>query len=86
IYRGSHILLRCFRKTTPPDELISLCCSLAAWYSKARFSQNVPVDYTQIRYVRKPRKSPPGFVVYTEHRTVFADPRDLRSVREELKQ
>ena len=85
IYRGSHILLRCFRKTTPSDDLISLCCSLAAWYSKARFSVNVPVDYTQVRFVRKPRKSPPGFVTYTEHKTVFADPRDLRSVRLELK-
>ncbi|MCB5284928.1 MAG: NFACT RNA binding domain-containing protein [Candidatus Cloacimonetes bacterium] len=85
IYRGSHILLRCFRKTAPGDELINICCSLAAWYSKARFSLNVPVDYTQVRFVRKPRKSPPGFVTYTEHKTVFADPRDLRSLREELK-
>ncbi|MFA6721551.1 MAG: NFACT RNA binding domain-containing protein [Candidatus Cloacimonadaceae bacterium] len=85
IYRGSHILLRCFRKTAPVEELIGICCSLAAWYSKARFSTNVPVDYTQIRYVRKPRKSPPGFVTYSQHKTVFAQPRDLRSLRGQLK-
>ncbi len=85
VYRGSHILLRCFRKTAPSDDLIGICCSLAAWYSKARFSINVPVDYTQVRFLRKPRKSPPGFVTYTDHKTVFADPKDLRSVREELK-
>ncbi len=84
VYRGSHILLRCFRKTVPKDELIALCCSLAAWYSKARFSLNVPVDYTQVRFLRKPRSSPPGFVTYSQHKTVFANPRDLRSVREEL--
>ena len=85
VYRGSHILLRCFRKTSPGDELVGLCCSLAAWYSKARFSSNVPVDYTQVRFLRKPRRSPPGFITYTEHKTVFAEPRDLRSVRGELK-
>ncbi|HOZ01799.1 MAG TPA: NFACT RNA binding domain-containing protein [Candidatus Syntrophosphaera sp.] len=85
IYRGSHILLRCFRKTDPSPELLNLCCSLAAWYSKARFSINVPVDYTQVRYVRKPRKSAPGFVTYTSHHTVFAEPKDLRTVRSELK-
>ncbi|MBW6514062.1 MAG: DUF814 domain-containing protein [Candidatus Syntrophosphaera sp.] len=85
IYHGSHILLRCFKKTAPGPDLIKICCSLAAWYSKARFSQNVPVDYTQARHVRKPRKSAPGFVTYTNHHTVFADPKDLRAVREELK-
>lgn len=84
IYHGSHILLRCFRKTAPDEALIGICCSLAAWYSKARFSQNVPVDYTQLRFVRKPHKSAPGFVTYTSHRTVFAEPKDLRTVRAEL--
>lgn len=84
IFRGSHILLRCFRKSSPDIELIRVCCALAAWYSKARFSQNVPVDYTQIRYVRKPRKSPPGYVIYTDQKTVYVDPMDLRSVRRRL--
>jgi predicted ribosome quality control (RQC) complex YloA/Tae2 family protein len=84
IYHGSHIILRCFTKKEPEFKLINACCSLAAWYSKARFSQNVPVDFTQVRYVRKPRKSAPGFVTYTNHNTVFADPKDLRAVREEL--
>lgn len=85
IYHGAHVLLRCFKKTDPDAHLIELCCSLAAWYSKAKFSANVPVDYTQIRFVRKPRKSAPGLVTYTNHNTVFATPKDLRSVRAELK-
>lgn len=84
IYHGAHVLLRCFRKTSPDERLIRLCCSLAAWYSKAKFSANVPVDYTQIRYVRKPRHAAPGYVTYTTHQTVFSAPLDLRAVRAEL--
>jgi predicted ribosome quality control (RQC) complex YloA/Tae2 family protein len=84
IYHGAHVLLRCLSKKDPGPGLAEACCSLAAWYSKAKFSQNVPVDYTQARYLRKPRRSAPGFVTYTNHQTCFAAPRDLRSVREEL--
>jgi len=84
LYHGSHILLRCLQKTNPPEELIQICCSLAAWYSKARFAQNVPVDYTQVRYVRKPHKSKPGFVTYTNHKTAFVQPMDLRTAKKEL--
>ncbi len=84
IYHGGHIVLRCLTKKDPDDDLVRLCCSLAAWYSKARFSANVPVDYTQIRFVRKPRRSAPGFVTYTTHHTVFADPIDLRAAKARL--
>ena len=84
IYHGAHVLLRCLKKIDPDDTLIDCCASLAAWYSKAMFSTNVPVDYTQIRFVRKPRKSAPGFVTYTNHHSVYASPRDIRSVREQL--
>lgn len=84
IYHGAHVLLRCLRKKNPDDQLIELCASLAAWYSKAKFSTNVPVDYTQIRYVRKPRKSAPGYVTYTNFQSVYASPMDLRTVREKL--
>ncbi len=84
IYHGAHVLLRCFKKQTPPPELIELCCALAAGYSKAKNSLNVPVDYTQLRYVRKPRKSAPGFVTYTNHHSVYASPLDIRKARELL--
>ena len=84
IYHGSHVLLRCLTKKDPSPELIRLCCSLAAWNSKAKFSSNVPVDYTQIRYVRKPRKSAPGYVIYSNHHTVYAEPIDLRAVKQVL--
>ena len=84
IYHGAHVLLRCFKKQTPTPDLIELCCNLAAGYSKAKNSANVPVDYTQIRYVRKPRKSAPGFVTYTNHHSVYATPIDLRKARDIL--
>lgn len=84
IYHGAHVLLRCLRKKDPDDRLIEICASLAAWYSKAKFSTNVPVDYTQIRFVRKPRKSAPGFVTYTNFKSVYASPMDIRAVREKL--
>lgn len=84
IYRGAHVLLRNYKKQEPQPDLIAVCASLAAWYSTAKFSTNVPVDYTQIRYVRKPRGSAPGFVTYTNYRTFFAEPKDLRRIRTEL--
>ncbi|MCB5279108.1 MAG: NFACT RNA binding domain-containing protein [Candidatus Cloacimonetes bacterium] len=84
IYRGAHVLLRNYHKQEPPPSLIQICCALAAWYSQAKFSINVPVDYTQIRFVRKPKGSAAGFVTYTNYKTIFANPKDIRSIKEEL--
>lgn len=84
VFRGAHVLLRCYRKTEPPEELKRICCSLAAWFSKARFSTNVPIDYTQVRFLRKPRGSAPGFVTYTNQQTAYVDPLDPRQAREIL--
>jgi predicted ribosome quality control (RQC) complex YloA/Tae2 family protein len=86
IYRGAHVLLRNLKKQNINNELIELCCSLAAWYSQAKFSVNVPVDYTQIRYVRKPKGSAAGFVTYSNYKSVFATPKDLRQIKRELNQ
>ncbi len=82
IYHGSHILLRNYHKKEPPHILIELCCSLAAGFSKAKSSENVPVDYTQLRFVRKPRKSAPGFVTYSNQKTVFVNPIDVSAAKE----
>ncbi len=84
VFRGAHVLLRCHQKTDPPEELKRICCSLAAWFSKARFSTNVPIDYTQVRFLRKPRGSAPGFVTYTNQQTAYVDPLDPRQAREIL--
>lgn len=84
IFRGAHVLLRCFQKTNPSDELKTICCRLAAWFSKARFSTNIPVDYTQVRYLRKPRHTAAGFITYSDYQTAFVDPLEPRQAREEL--
>jgi len=42
------------------------------------------VDYTQIRHVRKPRGSAPGYVIYTNQKTLYVDPLSLRDARMEI--
>ena len=47
---------------------------LSAYFSKARESSSVPVDYTEIRQVKKPNGAKPGFVIYFEQKTLFVTP------------
>lgn len=56
------------------DSILYKCASIAAYYSKARMSQNVPVDYTLIKYVKKPNGAKPGMVIYTNNKTIYANP------------
>lgn len=51
---------------------------LAAYYSQARESSQVPVDTTLIRYVRKPNGAKPGFVIYDKQKTIFITPDEQR--------
>lgn len=68
---GSHVVIH----DVEPDEASILeAANLAAYYSKARESSSVPVDYTEIRHVKKPNGSKPGFVIYFEQKTVFVTP------------
>ncbi len=78
IFHGAHIILRNYNKLEITPWLINLCSRLAAYFSKAKNSENVPVDYTLIKYVTKPHSSPPGYVVYKNHRTLYANPLSLR--------
>lgn len=52
-----------------------MAASAAAYYSKARDSANVPVDYTLIKYVKKPSGGKPGAAIYTDYRTIFVHPK-----------
>jgi len=79
IYHGSHVVVKNDEKRDSlPKKIISFAASTAAHFSKAKHSKKVPVDYTKIKYVRKPRKSTPGFVVYDHQKTVFVEPHDPR--------
>jgi predicted ribosome quality control (RQC) complex YloA/Tae2 family protein len=71
-YPGSHVLVRSGgRDLDLPDILYA--ARLAAAHSRARGSGNVPVDYTRIKHVWKPRGAPAGQVHYTDQKTVFVD-------------
>lgn len=70
---GSHVILR-IHNEKPSQEIINKVASIAAKYSKAKFSSNVPVDYTYVKYVKKPNKAKPGMVIYTYEQTVNVQP------------
>ena len=58
-----------------PDNTVTQAAQLAAYYSQACQGQNVPVDVTPVKQVKKPNGAKPGKVVYYTYRTVIADPR-----------
>ena len=71
---GSHVILFTDGKI-PTEKSIFESASLAAYHSKARGSENVPVDYTQVRHVKKPNGAKPGMVIFTDNRTVYVNPK-----------
>lgn len=70
---GSHVIIRTGGQT-PPDETILFAAGVAAAYSRAKNSSQVPVDYTLARYVKKPAGAKPGMVIFTNNRTVYVKP------------
>ena len=70
---GSHVIVRSSKVS---DETLKLAAELAAHFSKARDSSKVPVDYVQCKFVKKPSGAKPGFVVFTNQRTLYVTPRD----------
>lgn len=71
---GSHvILIRDGKQVT--ESAILTAASFAAYYSKGRLSENVPVDYTEVRFVKKPAGAKPGKVIFTDQKTVYVTPR-----------
>ncbi len=70
---GSHVVVFCGGGEVS-DETIEFAATLAAKNSKAASSSNVAVDYTPIKYVKKPNGAKPGMVIYTTNKTVFVTP------------
>lgn len=68
---GSHVIIA---HTNPNDKLIEIAGKLAAFYSKASTSSNVPVDYTKIKNVKKMPHAKPGMVTYTSQNTIYITP------------
>lgn len=69
---GSHAVIK---STSVPQDTINKVAAYVAHYSKASMSANVPIDYTLVKYVKKPSGAAPGKVIYTRQQTVNVTPR-----------
>ena len=72
---GSHVIL-CTGGMEVDDDTIVEAAKIAAWYSQARTSGNIPVDYTQVKHVKKPAGARPGMVIYHTCQTVNVTPEE----------
>lgn len=72
---GSHVVLKCAGKKVLDEEILE-AATLAAYYSKAKMSANVPVDYTIKKHVKKPSGAKPGMVIYETNKTAYVTPSD----------
>ena len=70
---GSHVIVQSGGAELD-EEAVWEAAAIAAYHSKARTSENVPVDYVQIKYVKKPAGAKPGMVIFTNNRTVYVNP------------
>ena len=70
---GSHTIIVTGGRQ-PGDATLKEAAMLAAYHSRAKDSSQVPVDYTQVRYVSKPQGAKPGMVIYVHYQTLFVTP------------
>ncbi|WP_027398285.1 Rqc2 family fibronectin-binding protein [Anaerovorax odorimutans] len=74
---GSHVILFTEGKSISDNSILE-AASLAAYHSKGRNSENVPVDYTKVKYVKKPSGAKPGMVIFTNNKTIYVNPKDAK--------
>lgn len=70
---GSHVIVAC-AGVTPPDDTLTQAAQLAAYYAQTSGGQNVAVDVTPVKQVKKHPSGKPGMVIYHTYRTVIANP------------
>ncbi|MFZ7121143.1 MAG: Rqc2 family fibronectin-binding protein, partial [Eubacteriaceae bacterium] len=70
---GSHVVIK-MDLNSFDESTLHKAALLAAYYSKAKDSSNVPVDYTEVKYVKKPKGAKTGMVIYTNQKTIFVTP------------
>ncbi|MGH0428327.1 Rqc2 family fibronectin-binding protein [Bacillus hominis] len=68
---GSHVVIRSLE---PTEETLHEAAKIAAYYSKAKDSSSVPVDFTKVRHVKKPSGAKLGFVTYDNQQTLYVTP------------
>lgn len=71
---GSHVIIRTNGQSELPEATMEEAANLAAFYSKAKNSSMVPVDYTQRKNIKKPNGAKPGMVIYLTNRTIYITP------------
>ncbi|MBO9609116.1 MAG: NFACT family protein, partial [Paenibacillaceae bacterium] len=79
---GSHVVIR---SQSFGEPTLHEAAQLAAYFSQAKMSANVPVDYTLIRHVRKPNGAKPGYVIYDNQKTLFVTPdeQQIKTLKQE---
>ena len=70
---GSHVIISC-GGTKPPDDTVTQAAQLAAYYAESNGGQNIPVDVTPVKQVKKTPGGKPGMVIYHTYRTVIVNP------------
>ncbi|TYB31251.1 MAG: DUF814 domain-containing protein [Candidatus Mcinerneyibacterium aminivorans] len=70
--RGSHVVIK-YKGEEVPDEIFEAAAQIAVYFSQSRWGSKVSVDYTNCKYVRKPKGTPPGFVLYDNFNTIIVD-------------
>ena len=70
---GSHVIISC-GGTTPPDDTVTQAAQLAAYYSEATGGQNIAVDVTTVKQVKKTPGAKPGMVIYHSYNTIYVNP------------
>ena len=74
-FHGSHTILKIESNLPyPNNDILIKTAQIAATHSKAKSSSNVPVDYCEVKYVKKPSGSKPGMVIYTNNKTLVVNP------------
>ncbi|MEL6350697.1 MAG: NFACT RNA binding domain-containing protein [Cyanobacteria bacterium J06627_28] len=81
---GSHVLLRLNAGEVPTDETLQLAASFAAYYSRARQSEQVPVVMTAPKHVYKPKGALPGMVIYKHEEVLWGQPQQAQSFIDDL--
>lgn len=72
---GSHVILKLDNNHYPSNDSLIKVAQIAAFHSKARNSSNVPVDFCEVRFVKKPNGAKPGMVIYTNQHTLNVQPK-----------
>ncbi|MEA5466467.1 Rqc2 family fibronectin-binding protein [Leptothoe sp. PORK10 BA2] len=80
---GSHVLLRLAPGAQASDEDLAWAANIAAWFSRARQSEQVPVVYTQPKHVYKPKGARPGMVIYKHEQVLWGQPQKAKDYLEQ---